>query len=419
MTQRPHTRIPIKAASFALMALAIYFFLTVLGSGCGGSGGFLTVKVTPTGSATPSSTPTATPGPLSGEVIIIGGMNAAGQVVDAAELFNPNTGAFATSGSMVTGRAFHTSTLLSNGQILVAGGQTSDGTALKSAELFSQTTQTFTATTGAMKTARALATATLLNNGQVLITGGVDTNGNPLASAELYNPSTQAFTAVSNMSFARAAHTATLLSDGTVLIAGGYSNSAQTTIVQPAEIYHPATKTFTVAANMLNPRYYHTATIFPSGSLLAGEVLMAGGVTVAGVSASSEVYKPSTTSFLAGPTMHSTHAQFTATLLQTGLVLVNGGETLTGAITAVAELYNPGSLFSVTGAMTSTRRYHTATIFNTGVDAGMVLVTGGESGTLVSTALATAEIYNPTTSIFTAASSMANSRFGHSANLFP
>jgi len=419
VTQPRRTRIPFQAACFALLALATYFFVTVLGSGCGG-GGFFSSKVTPTGSVTPTSTATATPGVLSGDVLIVGGMNNVGQVVAVAELFNPTTGVFTTTGSLKTARAFHTATQLQNGLILIAGGQTASGTALNTAELYNQATQKFTATTGKMVTARSIATATLLNDGTVLIAGGVDSSGNPLSAAEIYSPSAGTFKSTGKMNFARAAYTATLLNDGTVLIAGGYSNAAQTTIVQPAEIYSPTNKSFTVSANMLVPRFYHTATIFPSGSLLAGEVLMAGGNTAAGVSASSEVYDPTTPpSFLAGPTMNSTRMEFTSTLLDSGVVLLAGGQTLLGVDTAAAELYNPGGLFTATGSMTTPRQFQTATLFTGGVDSSDVLITGGESATTPASSLASAELYDPTTAVFTATPSMANARFGHTAILFP
>ena len=73
-----------------------------------------------------------------------------------------------------------------------------------------------------MTSARDQHTATLLNNGKVLVAGGLSQQ-HPVvvASAELYNPATGTFTATGSMSNARYSHTATLLNNGKVLVAGG------------------------------------------------------------------------------------------------------------------------------------------------------------------------------------------------------
>ena len=70
----------------------------------------------------------------------------------------------------LTARNSHTATLLPNGQVLVAGGFTGISN-LASAELYDPATGLWT-TTGSMATARYRHTATLLPNGQVLVAGG-------------------------------------------------------------------------------------------------------------------------------------------------------------------------------------------------------------------------------------------------------
>ena len=85
----------------------------------------------------------------------------------------------------MAGRQGHTATLLPNGKVLVAGGY-NDSKYLPTAQLYDPDTGIWT-TTGAMSDARWLHAATLLPNGKVLVTGG-QTNGVQLARAELYDP---------------------------------------------------------------------------------------------------------------------------------------------------------------------------------------------------------------------------------------
>ena len=68
-------------------------------------------------------------------------------------------------------------------------------------------------------------TATLLPNGKVLVAGGYDSVGS-LASAELYDPASGTWTATGSLATARASHTATLLPNGKVLVAGGSETPA-------------------------------------------------------------------------------------------------------------------------------------------------------------------------------------------------
>ena len=141
--------------------------------------------------------------------------------------------------------------MLPNGQVLVAGGFGSSGDLyLASAELFNPATGSWTPT-GNLNTARYRHTATLLPNGQVLVAGGLGgvVGNSPLASAELFNPATGSWTPTGNLNTPRDRHTATLLPNGRVLVAGG-SNNAGGIYLASAELFNPATGSWTPTGNL-------------------------------------------------------------------------------------------------------------------------------------------------------------------------
>src|SRR4026208_390318 len=71
------------------------------------------------------------------------------------------------------------------------------------------------------------------------------------------------------MNAERAAHTATLLPNGKVLIAGGFREEGTSEIaIASAEIFDPATNSFTPTGDMNEPRDGHTATLLPNGQVL-------------------------------------------------------------------------------------------------------------------------------------------------------
>lgn len=258
---------------------------------------------------------------------------------------------------------------LNDGRVLIAGGTDGDGNVLSSAEIFDPATGQFEST-GSLSQARYQAAAVKLDSGDVWISGGYF--GTSLITTEVYQVATGTF--VPGPSFAagngRAGHTATLLADGTVLVVGGDGSGTH-----PA-IYDPNLGVITNTTGTLShPRVLHTATF-----LADGRVLIAGGNSAFGNTA--ETYDPIAQTFtLLGSTMASQRALAAATVMANGQVLISGGSSTavvpTPTPVLTTDIFDPVlNTFSATGSMAHARYGHGSVLLAN----EKVLVAGDNAG---------------------------------------
>ena len=231
-------------------------------------------------------------------------------------------------------------------------------------------------------------------------------SGSPRPSA---SGPTGSWTATGGLLEARPDHTATLLQDDRLLVAGGFDPTFGDVFgfVASAQLYDAATGEWIMTGALQEGRYAHTATLLDDG-----RVLVAGGVGGNGLLASAELYDPDTGTWTATGSMREARVSHTATLLPDGQVLVAGffdGGSEGVRMLASAELFDPATdLWTPTASMAQARGLHTATLLND----GRVLVAGGTASDPTS-----GELYNPISKTWTATRPMVEGRGGHTATL--
>lgn len=313
----------------------------------------------------------------------------------------------------------HTSTLVGGGKVLVAGGRTQGTSPVElpaTGEVFDARTERWLPT-GPMTDARWSHTATVLPDGRVLVAGGfgrpftvtasgAGSNSQPvLDTAEIFDPRTGRWSRTASMGTRRALHVAALLPDGKVLVGGGRTCNQPppaacnfTFVTSTAELYDPATGTWSPTGPLTAPRHTTSPAVLANGTVLVPAGFVGGGAPVA----TAEVYDPATGTSAPTGNLNVARARQGAMVLHDGSVLVAGGFA-----TPTSELYSPATrTWSLTGDIPvppgANRRFNHAFAV---LPNGKALVAGG--ATFPPSAITrNADLYDPATRTWVSAGDM-------------
>lgn len=243
-----------------------------------------------------------------------------------------------------------------------------------------------------MATARAVHQAALVGDGQLLVIGGCAANSCDAlqSSSEFYDIAQRRFRPAPAMRTARVSHATAALPDGGLLVVGGWTGRGATA---STEIFDARASAFIAGPAMQVPRL--DAAVL---ALDGGRILVAGGASALNQPvASAEIYEVARKRFAPAAAMTLPRTNHAAVRLADGRVLLTGGLQAKGRATASAEVFDPRSgKFAVVGAMASPRYKHAAVVLRD----GRVLVIGGSAGDDERQLLASTEIFDPQTNTF-------------------
>lgn len=305
-----------------------------------------------------------------GNVLVAGGANSD----PTCELYDPDSGVWAATGSMLAGRAGHTATVLSDGKILVTGGANGQGPVLASCEIYDPNTGIWSAT-GSLGQARWFHTATLLQDGTVLVAGGETSAA--MASCEIYNAVSGLWTGTGDLNFARGDHKALLLGNGSVIVVAGQDVNGRATT--SCEIFSAGTWTNT--GSLSKGRFSHDALILPSGELIS----IGGYDGIGSDIGSCELFNVNNGNWHTTGSLNTARIRPAAVLLGNGMVIATGGGRADFSAISSCEIYNNSSAtWAFTDSMSSSRLNHSAVLIGN----GKVLVIGGRNNN-------TCELFDP------------------------
>ena len=323
-------------------------------------------------------------------------------------LLNDDAALPPSSNPLTRGRGFHTATALADGRVVLVGGLV-DGMTTASIDVINAD-GTVAAFRGSLAAPRMRHTATLLGDGRILVVGGVSTSSpTPYVQTELVDPALGTVVPGPALTAGRLNHNAVRLNDGSVLVAGGVESAAGGNCLATGERFIPR-------SGAGSDRVVPTENLLPAASDgMAAAKRPDGSVVFVGGACSDSVkvvrYVPGVGFRREGLSLRSPRVSATASTLPDGRVLVAGGmNTIANTLVARTEIIDVAALTSVDGPSLAEPRFsHRA---ETLAD-GRVVFSGGTyfSGGL--RALATVEVFDPSTNSMRTAFTLREPRAEH------
>ncbi|RYP82431.1 hypothetical protein EKO23_21745 [Nocardioides guangzhouensis] len=206
-----------------------------------------------------------------GRVLVAGGFPAEGEpALSSAELFDPATRTWQTTGAMATGRGGHVAALLADGRVLVAGGWVGPGRFTASTEIYDPRHGRFEPGPPLPQALDGLAAAAL-PDGCALLTGGRTRADVATRTAVRVCPDGRLHR-VPPLDRARCKHAMVTLDDGRVLVVGGTPDDRR--LLVSTEVYDARTRSFSPGPDLRTGRYKLAGSVV---ALPGGRAFVAGG----------------------------------------------------------------------------------------------------------------------------------------------
>lgn len=191
---------------------------------------------------------------------------------------------------------------------------------------------------------------------------------------------------------ARAAAAAVTLPSGDVLVIGGTTPNGPTA---STEVFDARLSLWKLGPQMSVKRVGHTATLLNDGT-----VLVAGGDTGSGTTSTAEIIDLRSGASIPVPSMSFARAGHAAVLLDDGRVLVTGGTNWVTGVWNQAEVFDPVAVrWLPAGTMSSPRLFFSMLLLND----GNALAIGGDIA-------GTSEVFNPSTNTWSMRSNLTSAR---------